>query len=537
MFENFRFSQLIIFWISFLSRLYNNNTRHRHKPIRGIFRMSLSSVPAETPDGQPSDTDMAIFLALSNKAVTDTSKATKANLLQFMADKEAAGQKLAQIQEEEVDLGHNNKWMANLATNTPHISNEPQPGAVTSRQLSPSQIQQQKDFMRQHQQQSSTMQSPPRPTSATLATSAKNRIPSLFEQQVMSQLAAVAQSHSPQVKVGNQWQMTGMSPGHQPSMTLGIISKSPVQHLPPSSPYVPTISMFEAATAAAAANASGTGSGGQFGSPRGPAYNVAGDYSLPKEPPYSPQQTQYQQQQQQQQQFAQYPGQQPPPESPLGQGIPQQYRYNEDDERIRTEKQIALLELQKLKLQGKVLTRVEGFSMQDPLTEILTEIDGHNSNENMVTMTSNISEFAKMVPYGIVMLNQKVKILKVNEEWADDFTKQENMAKMQGPIEKIYKRFLKRATMNPFLEIAMILIASLVCWDLRCRFKGSGKERRKATVELEPEPDSDIEHGDATDNDINMEMPEPPQEENDKAVPNGGLDMFMKAMGGGQMAR
>jgi hypothetical protein len=236
--------------------------------------------------------------------------------------------------------------------------------------------------------------------------------------------------------------------------------------------------------------------------------------------------------------------------------IPPQHRYSEDDPVVRTRKQIALLDLEKLRLQKKVLTR--NFTMDDPLSEMLVEIEGHESNDNMVTMTTNILEFAKMVPYGIVMVNQKIKLLKVNEEWAEDFTKQENMVKMQSPIEKIYKRFLKRASMNPFLEIAMILVTSLVVWDLKCRFVGSGKERRKQTAPAEPdleeppidmqqqdqetfeadmaadanemedaeEQDTNVPHADGS-NRAAVDMPEPPSDVDFvDPQPNGGLAAF-----------
>lgn len=144
-----------------------------------------------------------------------------------------------------------------------------------------------------------------------------------------------------------------------------------------------------------------------------------------------------------------------------------------------------MLELQKLELRKKVLTKK--FTMDDTLSSMLTEIEGQEANENMMTITSNLIQLGKIVPFGLVMLNQKFPILRIDQDWAEEFTQAENLDKLQMPVAKIYKRFLRRAAVNPFFEIAMLFIMSIVVWDLRARFVGRGFEKRRA--DMDPEPD------------------------------------------------
>jgi hypothetical protein len=537
-----------------------------------------SLAPAETPDGAISETDMLIFTALSNKSVTDPTKIRKDLLEKLIAQKELETRRLGGIVEGEEEKAENHVFPVGggqagsfapavatgpipsasrmaLASTTPQTHNSPGAQAFAAsvaqkqqqaqRTLSPSPLQQQQDAAR-------TMS----PTTGQ-GYPVKQRTPSLFEQSVMAQLAMQSQGAqqqqpsmiqnqlaSPGVKPVNQWQTSAPSAGGSlvfaAAMAKAAGSPRPAAQSPngagaaaapapvPSSPgHYNQPGGYTLPGAAPTPSAAGAGASYFFGAPAaGGAYASPSQQSSSQQPPVG----------------AQQPPQQQQPIPPNQYEIPPMHRYDEDSPKIRNQKQIALLEIEKKRLEGKNPTRV--FTMDDPLSEIETEIDGMNSNENQVTMTSNMIEFGKVIPYFLVMLNQKVKISKINEEWADEFTHPDNMNKMKSPVEKIYKRFLKRAAMNPFLEIAFMFVASLVVWDLRCRFRGSGKERRKATVELEPEPEPEEEEqataggedGEDASSQATREMPEPPKDEAAKIQPNGGLDMYMRMMGGGPTA-
>ena len=134
-----------------------------------------------------------------------------------------------------------------------------------------------------------------------------------------------------------------------------------------------------------------------------------------------------------------------------------QIRRSNDDPEVVLEKRGILCELDKLKLQGVMLTRQ--YTMQDSLDEMQYELDTHTKNIEMIGWVNQIKSMMGLSFYGLEVGNNMTGRWMKIDGWAQQMNS--TLSQFDNALEKIYKRYLRRADKNPFMEILQIILMSL----------------------------------------------------------------------------
>lgn len=488
------------------------------------------SFHSQTPNGELSETDIRIFKVLANPECSDFTNLNSKTIrekLQEMANpdhssdnstmKKEALTSVAEVKEEEetpVPPAENEQIKSNqqhqqqqhllneYASETPSVSTFTIPPALARQQhtttstsppslgvgvgvgggtiLNQSQQQQQQQqksippfsqMVQMQMQYSNSSNSPSRQSSAA---SSPNTMLYQQQQQQQQQVLPVyppfsasqsqSKTNSPQrmsstststmfqemVKNAYQSQKMNSQPSSQSNTPFGSNTFQPVSV--PMASAIPIVSPARKPAPVATPIMNQTHS--QSNTPNFGFYNP---YPSPP-PPQQQQPPQQQNQQQQQQNSSPFSASFPPP--PL------------DERYLRQQKQIALLELKKI--DPEKLTRK--FTMDDDLEDILTEIEGHTKMVESSSMLSMVKEISKFGVFGIVKLNYMMgKPLHIDREWAISMSG-DKISKLDAPLEKIIKKFIKRSSMNPFVQLFFALIGSIVAYDIKVRVMGGNKK-------------------------------------------------------------
>ena len=137
-------------------------------------------------------------------------------------------------------------------------------------------------------------------------------------------------------------------------------------------------------------------------------------------------------------------------------------RDDKETDDTRQNKQYALIELSKLESHGFVLSRK--FTMNDDLAEMLYEIDSVKGLKESSNMVGYMRQGLGLGFRAVETLNKHAGPFLKIDGWSDSLSR--DMTKFNSPLEKIYKQYLKKRTMNPFVEMAWIIALSLVTTHL-----------------------------------------------------------------------
>lgn len=161
-------------------------------------------------------------------------------------------------------------------------------------------------------------------------------------------------------------------------------------------------------------------------------------------------------------------------------------RITEDEEEKRT-KQALLIELEKLRRKGIQTSRT--FTMADPLYDIQFELDSHVNNEHTKNTVGTIREVLRMFLFSIEAGNNRFGPFLDIDGWSATVT--QDMHKFDAPVEKIYKRYWRRTSTNPFVEIAWLIFGSMIAFHFQKKFFGKAADfmfSKKPTSTTTPAP-------------------------------------------------
>jgi hypothetical protein len=132
------------------------------------------------------------------------------------------------------------------------------------------------------------------------------------------------------------------------------------------------------------------------------------------------------------------------------------------------EKQGLLIELQALEARGVKLTRA--FTMDNSVAELEFEISKHAACHATRNGVAFLRDALKLVVTGIDLGNAKLGPFLSIDGWAESVTS--DIGRYDHTLERIYKRYWRRQQVNPIVELAGLLIGSMVTWHFRSKFLG-----------------------------------------------------------------
>jgi Family of unknown function (DUF5767) len=157
-----------------------------------------------------------------------------------------------------------------------------------------------------------------------------------------------------------------------------------------------------------------------------------------------------------------------------------------DPETVRLEKQGYLIELQALRSKGVKLSRE--FSMKDTLTELEFEVQKQNSNLNAAAAVSNMKDMMRIGFNGLEMANARFGPFLCMDGWAESLTS--DMKRFDNALEKLYKRYWRKQSMSPVMELGMIILGSLAMHHFKSKLFGPVRPPPKAATAAAPQPES-----------------------------------------------
>lgn len=150
----------------------------------------------------------------------------------------------------------------------------------------------------------------------------------------------------------------------------------------------------------------------------------------------------------------------PPPQPSFYRPEPMTPRPRDSDE-VRREKQAWLIEIEKLRRKGIMPSRQ--FTMDDDVADMEYECDSHNINEQTAKTVANIKKGLCTFWCALEVLNKKAGPFVFLDGWSSHMISE--IDSFDAPVEKIYKMYFRRTAMNPFVEIAWLMLSSIVLWN------------------------------------------------------------------------
>lgn len=168
-----------------------------------------------------------------------------------------------------------------------------------------------------------------------------------------------------------------------------------------------------------------------------------------------------------------------PPPSYVQEEVP---KHDEEDTRSaysqtksgRAEKVGFLLELKKLRMQGCHLTRE--YSTKDKLEDIKYEYERQKMNLDCINSVALMSDGLKLGLSGIEMANNKLGPFLSLHGWSESVT--QDMSRFNHVLERIYRRYWRQGSLNPMMELGMILVGSMTMFHFQNKFLGPQPARK-----------------------------------------------------------
>ena len=127
-------------------------------------------------------------------------------------------------------------------------------------------------------------------------------------------------------------------------------------------------------------------------------------------------------------------------------------------EEVMMEKQTTLMELERIRDQlGRKLTRE--YTIQDDLADMKFEVRSHLAQVDEVNTVNFMSNGMKLACQAIELGNNRFGPFLDLDGWATAATS--DMSKYQNALGKLYRKYWKRSTMSPELELLLALCGSI----------------------------------------------------------------------------
>ena len=134
----------------------------------------------------------------------------------------------------------------------------------------------------------------------------------------------------------------------------------------------------------------------------------------------------------------------------------------------RAEKVGFLMELKKLRMQGCHLTRE--YSTKDKLEDIKYEFERQKMNLDCINSVALMSDGLKLGLSGLEMANNKLGPFLHLHGWSESVT--QDMSRYNHVLERIYRKYWRQGSLNPLVELGMLLVGSMMMYHFQNKFLG-----------------------------------------------------------------
>lgn len=136
------------------------------------------------------------------------------------------------------------------------------------------------------------------------------------------------------------------------------------------------------------------------------------------------------------------------------------------------EKQMVLLELEQLERQyGVRLSRA--YTLSDNIADMQLEVRRHLMQMEEATTVKFMKDALKVGCTGLEMLNSRLGPFLELEGWSNEACS--DMDRYNSALSKMYKKYCRRSSMSPEMELAMGLIGSLAMHHFKAKFLGPSR--------------------------------------------------------------
>ena len=129
----------------------------------------------------------------------------------------------------------------------------------------------------------------------------------------------------------------------------------------------------------------------------------------------------------------------------------------EEKEELMLEKQSVLLELERLKSQGIVLSKA--YTLQDRVDDMQFEVRRHLLNIEEQNTVQFMRDGMRLAFTGVEIANSKLGPFLNLDGWAAEVGK--DISKYDSSLSRLYRKYWKRSTMSPEMELAVGILGSM----------------------------------------------------------------------------
>ena len=142
-----------------------------------------------------------------------------------------------------------------------------------------------------------------------------------------------------------------------------------------------------------------------------------------------------------------------------------------------------LMELKKMRMQGVHLTRE--YSTGDSLEDIEFEFSRQKMNMDTVNSVALMRDTMRLIITGIELGNERLGPFLNLSGWSSTVTS--DMTRYDHCLERIYKMYFRRGSINPIVELGFLLMGSMFMHHFKAKFTGPPPVQRNVPFEV-PRP-------------------------------------------------
>lgn len=142
-----------------------------------------------------------------------------------------------------------------------------------------------------------------------------------------------------------------------------------------------------------------------------------------------------------------------------------------------------LMELKKMRMQGVHLTRE--YSTGDSLEDIEFEFSRQKMNMDTVNSVALMRDTMRLIITGIELGNERMGPFLNLSGWSGTVTS--DMTRYDHCLERIYKMYFRRGSINPIVELGFLLMGSMFMHHFKAKFTGPPPVQRNVPFEV-PRP-------------------------------------------------
>ena len=139
-----------------------------------------------------------------------------------------------------------------------------------------------------------------------------------------------------------------------------------------------------------------------------------------------------------------------------------------------------LMELKKMRMQGVHLTRE--YSTADSLEDIEFEFSRQKMNMDTVNSVALMRDTMRLIITGIELGNNRMGPFLNLDGWSGTVTA--DMTRYDHCLERIYKMYFRRGSINPIMELGFLLIGSMFMHHVKAKFTGPPPVQRNVPFEV-----------------------------------------------------